>query len=540
MADMALLPPSVAERQHLPTAPAQRARGRLVARVVARPWLVAALSSLLAAALTFWNVFGYPRLKEDEGQIAAQAWGILHGQSHAALYSLAHLPGAPVLLAGWYRFLDGLGHVVPGVGGLTAVQQGRLLMVVFATIEAPLVYLIVRRFTRHDLVAFGAVVLLVLSPLELWYARWLELDPFAAFWTVVALYLAMPPAKGRGWFVPRVLLAGLCLGMAMFSKEVAIVTVPGFALLCFAWPKGRRLLATGMLLLGSAVVPGGFLVWVLRQGEFFPGNHPSLLAPLLHETSRNHDGGFFTPGSQFWTVHGGWSDLQPFFMLLTAAAAVWLAVFASTRARRALGLMALGYWVLFGSGWIVQDYYVAAALPIWVIAAVVGTWDFLQRDFVQKRLWGLGPLARASGAMGLAAVLLLAPSIPAVAQAYSGSDALKQTQLTIAARLLVPPQDAFLDGGYDGVELQHSTSLPGHRLPLSCNYFDRWCLHSPHLTTAFIVDDSLLRYLVRNDPASYADVTSLITQGKVIWSAHDVAGGDVRVVMVHIADPSAG
>jgi hypothetical protein len=533
---MALLPPPPAvERQPLPSLPSRRARARLLSRLVARPWLVAALSSLLATALSFWNVFGYPRLKEDEGQVAAQAWGILHGESHAALFSLAHLPGAPTLLAGWYRFLGLLAHVVPGVGGLTSVQQGRLMMVVFAAIEAPLVYLIVRRFTRHDLLAFGAVVLLVLSPLELWYARWLELDPFAAFWTVLALFLAMPPAKGRGWFVPRVLLAGLCLGMAMFSKEVALVTVPGFVVLCFAWPKGRRLIATGLLLLGSAVVPGGFLGWVAAQGELLPGNHPSLFTSLAAETSSNHDGGFFNPGSRFWMVHSGWSDLQPFFLLLTAAAAIWLTVFASTRARRALGLMALGYWVLFASGLIVQDYYAAAALPVWVIAAVVGTWDFVQRDFVQKRLWGLGPLARASGATACAAVLLLAPSIPADAQAWSASDALTQTQLTIAARLLVPAQDAFVDDGYDSVDLQHSTSLPGHRLPLSCNFFDTWCLRSPHLTTAFIVDDELLRYLSRQDPAAYAAITGMVRGGKVIWSAHDVGGGDVRVVMVTIA-----
>ncbi|HEV7679654.1 MAG TPA: phospholipid carrier-dependent glycosyltransferase [Candidatus Dormibacteraeota bacterium] len=533
---MALLQPPLVEREQLTHAPAAGRTGRaaLLGRIVVRPWLIATLSSVLAALLSFWNVFGYPRLKEDEGQIAAQAWGILHGQSHAALYSLAHLPGAPTLLAGWYRLLGGVAHIVPAVGGLTAVQQGRLLMVVFAAIEAPLVYLIVRRFTRHDLLAFGAVVLLVLSPLELWYARWLELDPFAAFWTVLALYLAMPPAKGRGWFVPRVLLAGLCLGMAMFSKEVALVTVPGFVVLCFAWPKGRRLIATGLLLLGSAVIPGGFLAWVMAQGEFFPGNHPSLLAPLLHETARNHDGGILNPGSQFWSVHHGWYEMQPFFMLLTVAAALWLTVFASTRARRAVGMMALGYWLLFGSGWVVQDYYAAAALPIWVIAAVVGTWDFVQRDFVQKRLWGFGPLARAGGAMACAAVLLLAPAIPADAQAYSGSAAEMQTRLSIAARLLVPAQDAFVDDGYDNVDLQKSTTLPGHRLPLSCNYFDQWCLDSPHLTTAFVVDDDLLRYLAQQDPRPYARLLRLISTGRLVWSAEGLSGGGyLRIYEVH-------
>lgn len=537
---MALLPPPVqeAERQHTPpAAPSRAPRTSLAARVVARPGLVAALCSLLAGALTFWNAFGYPRLKEDEGQMAAQAWGILHGESHAALYSFRHLPGAPALLAGWDRLMDLLGHAIPAITGLTQVQQGRLLLVVFAAIEAPLVYLIVRRFTRHDLVAFAAVVLLVLSPLELWYARWLEPDPFAAFWTVLALYFAMPPAKGRGWFVPRVLLAGLFLGIAMFSKEIAAVTVPGFLLLCFAWPRGRRLVAAGFFLLGAAVVPGGFLAWVAAHGEL-AGSPSSLMSQLLQQTARNHDGGIFNASSQFWSVHDGWYELQPFLLLLTVVAMAWLVVFASTRARRALGLMALGYWVLFASGWIVQDYYAASALPVWVITAVVGTWDFVQRDFVQKRLWGLGPLARASGAMTAAAVLLLAPAIPADAQAWSHGDAAVETQLTIAARLLVPPQDAFVDDGYDSVDLQQSTSLPGHRLPLSCNYFDMWCLSSPHLKTAYVVDDGLLRYLAASDPAPYSQLLAMIDQGKVIWSAHDVAGGDLRVVQVRAGDGS--
>jgi Dolichyl-phosphate-mannose-protein mannosyltransferase len=539
VADMALLPPPAVEAEREPINPeaprARPGRTRVLARVVARPGAVAGLTSLMAGALTFWNAFGYPRLKEDEGQMAAQAWGILHGESHAALYSFRHLPGAPALLAGWDRFMAMLGHAVPGIAKLTTVQQGRLLLVLFAVIEAPLVYLIVRRFTRHDLVAFAAVVLLVLSPLELWYARWLEPDPFAAFWTVLALYFAMPPARGRGWFVPRVLLAGLFLGVAMFSKEVAAVTVPGFVVLCFAWPRGRRLIATGFFLLGAVVVPGGFLAWVWAHGELY-GRSTSLMSQLLQQTARNHDGGVFNSASQFWTVHDGWYELQPFLILLTTAAALWLTVFASTRARRALGLMALGYWVLFASGWIVQDYYAASALPVWVVCAVVGAWDFLQRDFVQKRLWGLGPLARAGGVMTCAAVLMLAPAIPADAQAYGSGDAATETQLTLAARLLVPSQDAFVDDGYDSVDLQESTSLPGHRLPLSCNYFDMWCLSSPHLQTAYVVDDGLLRYLAGIDPGSYSHLLSLIGSGKLVWSAHDVAGGDLRVYQVHVGN----
>jgi len=505
---------------------ARSVEARTLSRLVARPWLVAALSALLAGALTSWNAFGYPQLHTDEGQMVGQAWGILHGDSHAALSSFGHLPGAPWLLAGWDRLLGLLGHVVPGIVGLTQVQQGRLLLVVFSAIEAPLLYLIVRRFTGHDLLAFGAVVLLVLSPLELWYARRLGPDPFAAFWTVLALFFATPATGRRRWSVPRVLLAGLCLGMAMCSKEVAVVTVPGFVLLCLAWPKGRRLLATGLFLVGAAVVPAGVLAWA----------HGS----LPHAAARSQDGGILNPSSQFWAVHSGWSDLQPFFLLLTIADAVWLTVFASTRARRALGLMALGYWVVFASGLAVHDRDAAAALPIWVAAAVVGAWDFVQRDFVQKRLWGLGPLSHAGGAMACAAVLLLAPAIPADAKAFTGTDAAVQTQLTVTARRLVPAEAAFVDDGNDSVDLQQSTSLPGHRLPLSCNYLDTWCLRSPHLTTAFIVDGERLRSLARQDPSSYAGIMALIGRGRLVWSAHDVDGGDLRLYMVHIAGTSPG
>jgi 4-amino-4-deoxy-L-arabinose transferase-like glycosyltransferase len=529
--------PPVAPSSHeeqLPAWPREKARPWTRSGLIARPWLAPVLSSLLAAVLTTWNAFGYPRLRDDEGQIVGQAWGILHGESRAALYGLLHLPGAPGLLAGWSRFLGLL-----GVDNLTQVQQGRVLLVLFAAIEAPLLYLIVRRFTGRSLLAFGAVVLLVLSPLELWYARWVETDPFAAFWTVLALFLAMPPAKDRARSFPRVLLAGLCLGIAMFSKEVAVVTVPGFVVLCFAWPKGKRLLATGLFAAGATVVPGGFLAWVAAHGELLPSSsHPSLLTKLLSETGRNHSGSILNGSSQFWVVQGIWSDLQPFFLPLTAVAALWLAGFASSRARRALGVMALGYWVLFGSGVIVQDYYVASALPIWVAAAVVGTWDFLQRDFVQKRISDLGQRARTRGGIALAALLLLGPAIPADAQAYFGADATTQAQLTVAARQLVPADAAFVDDGYDTVDMQASTSLPGHRVPLSCNYFDRWCLRSPHLTTAFIVDDGFLRYLAQGDQ-SYAGIMGLIKHGELVWSAHDVNGGDLLLYRVRLTEASA-
>ena len=520
------------------TAPTARVVAISSARTVATPTLLrralthrfvlAGVAAVVTGAVSSINAFGYPRLKEDEGHATAEAFGILHGGGHAALYASGHLPGVPLVLAGWVRALGLAGGPVSGLDHLTAIQQGRSLLVLLTAIQAGLIFVVVRRLTANDIVAGSAVALWALSPFQLWYGRWLEPDPFAAFWTVVALVLALPSERGR-WWVARAAAAGLCVGAAIFSKEIAVVAVPGFLVMMFAWPAGRRVVATATMLLGALFLPVGFVAWTMAQHEFFTGADPSFLHYVQQEKQvAGHDGGILNPHSQFWSVYNGWYGLQPFFIVAATLACLWLAGFASTRARRAVGIMGAGYVVLFASGLLVQEYYVAAALPVWIIGLVVAVADLL--PLLGSRGVAAGGSRRRLGVpVAVIAAVLLLPSISADVRGFTVTDASQETQLALFARSAVPAAAAFIDDGFDTVDLE-STSLPGHPVPLSCNYYDIWCANNAR--DVYILDDGLLRYLVQQDPRGYAPLTALIARGSVVWSTTLSTGDTLRLYHV--------
>lgn len=506
-------------------------------RMSSRPVLLAALCSVVAAVAMGWNLFGYPRLKEDEGITTFQALSFLHGNGASTLFTYGHVPGAPLTLAGWQRLLDVTGNFGGILDGLTTIERGRVLLVVLAVIQAPLIFFIVRRLTGLDLLATGASLLFSLSPLELWYGRWLEPDPFAGFWITMAIALAVPPVRGKGNLL-RPILAGLALGAAIFSKEIAVVAAPGIGLMFLGWPRGRRWLAVPLVVLATAVIPGAFVAWLVGRNQFFasPG-HASFIGLMTTQAGRQHDGGFLNPASHFWQVRDIWGNLQPFFIILSGFAAVWLTAFARTLARRGIGLMALLYWAFFASGIIVQDYYVASAVPLWVLACVIGPYDFVQRGFVQRRLWGFGLLARASGVATVIGLLLLAPAIPADALAFGAQDANIEADLTVWLRTHVPVQAAVVDDGTDTIDLRDSR-LPGRNVANACNYYDTWCLHSPGVTIAYIVDNGLLNYLAEQDPNGAGALRRLALSGELVWAAEGLTDNNfIHVMRVSIPAP---
>src|SRR5205814_199067 len=67
-----------------------------------------------------------------------------------------------------------------------------------------------------------AVALFSLSPLAIFYQRFVLLDSIMLFWTLLSLDLLLD-----GWGrLSRVVLSGICFGIAVLSKETAIFLLP--------------------------------------------------------------------------------------------------------------------------------------------------------------------------------------------------------------------------------------------------------------------------------------------------------------------------
>lgn len=503
-----------------------------------RPVLLGALSATVSGVAMAWNLFGYPKLDDTEGATVYQATSLLHGTGAQTIATYGHVPGGPMLLAGWTRLLDLTGDGFGLFDGLTSIERGRVLVVVLAALEALLLFIVLRRLTGYDILATGGALLFALSPLESWYGRTLHPQTFAAFWLTLALALALPGGRAR-IAIPRAALAGLAFGVAVASLETAIVVAPGLALIAWSGRRGPwRLLAGGV----GAVIPVVALVIWLASNHVFAGSatQPSFIGNLAATAAQQHDSGFFSSHGHFWHVKDVWSALQPFFIILCGLSSVWLTAVGRGPLRRGIGLMALAFWALFASGINIQDYFVVLAMPVWVVASVVGPVDFAERRFVQKRLWGLGVLGRVWGVTVVVGLLLLGPSIPSNAVALGAQDASIQSDLTVWLRIHVPAGAAVVDNGSDSFDLVNP-GLDGRDLSVVCTYFDAACIHKGDVTEAYIVDNNELRFLAANNSFGDAALRRLALTGDLAWSASGLTDGDyIHVFRVAIPPPGGG
>ena len=500
-----------------------------------RPVLLGALSATVSGVAMAWNLFGYPKLDDTEGATVYQTASLLHGTGAQTLHSYGHVPGGPMLLAGWNRLLEVTGNGFGLFDGVTSVERGRVLVVGLAALEALLIFLVLRRLTGYDILSTGGALLFALSPLESWYGRALHPQTFAAFWLTLALALALPGGRAR-IAIPRAALAGLAVGIAVTSLETAIVATPGIAFIVWSGrPRLWRLLAACI----GALTPVVALVAWLATSHVFSGTatQPSFIANLATTAAQQHDAGFFSSQGHFWQVKDMWGALQPFFIILCGLSSVWLTAFGRGALRRGLGLVALALWALFASGLNIQDSFVGLAVPIWVVASVVAPMDFAERRFVQRRLWGLGVFGRAWGVVIPLGLLLLGPSIPADAVALGAQDASIQSDLTVWLRIHVPAGAAVIDNGSDSLDLV-GPGLDGRDLSVVCTYFDSSCIHKGDVTEAYIVDNNELKFLAGQNSFGGAALRRLALTGDLAWSASGLTDGDyIHVFRVAIPPP---
>ena len=220
---------------------------------------------LLGLVMQALNMFNYPgfTLTDDEGIYAGQAWSVLReGRLSPYTYIYDHAPAGWIAIAGWFG-LTGGPHTFGG-----AIDSGRLLMLLLHLALIPLLYHLARKLGCAAPVAALAVVPFVLSPLAIFYGRMLLLDNIMVFWLLLSLDLLL-----NGWGrLSRVALSGVCFGLALLSKETAIVFLP--ALLFVAVQERRRhqgrfAVAAWVVLL--LVVASWYPLYALLKGELLGG-----------------------------------------------------------------------------------------------------------------------------------------------------------------------------------------------------------------------------------------------------------------------------
>ncbi len=315
--------------------------------------------ALLAHGL---NMFNFPAftLKEDEGIYAAQAWSVLNeGRLTPYTYTYDHAPAGWIMIAAWYAISGG--HTT--FGG--AIQSGRVLILLLHLAMVPLLFHLARKLGAGTIGAGLAAFLFSASPLAVFYQRLLLLDTIMLFWVLLSLDLLL-----NGWgSLSRIVLSGVCFGLALLSKETAIFLLP--AILFITIQDRRRhqgRFAVFGWLVPMLVVVSWYPLYATLKGELLPAGadstHVSLVDALAWQASRD-GGGLLNPDNQFWQlVRGEWIPRDPLlFMGGTVATAVNLVGGLRDRRALAVGLLGLLPLTYLARGALVFDFYVLVAVP---------------------------------------------------------------------------------------------------------------------------------------------------------------------------------
>ncbi|ABD12617.1 hypothetical protein ThrDRAFT_03496 [Frankia casuarinae] len=257
------------------------------------------------------NLDGWPgRFNEDEGTYAAQAYALRYwGRLAHYTYWYDHPFGGWAQIAAYAWVTDAFGR------GATGVSAAREFMLWVHVASCVLVYLFARRLDVRRPYAVTAVALFSLSPLALWFQRMVFLDNIMVMWLLAALVMAAAPRRR----VRTAVLAGLAVSVAFWSKESALVFLPGVYLMVWINHRRRNLRAASLGFAAAAVAgPGAFVVFAAARGEL----HQLRRAVEFQLFTRQSSGSVLDRGSSAWNLVGFWLGLDAILLAAGLVAAI--------------------------------------------------------------------------------------------------------------------------------------------------------------------------------------------------------------------------
>jgi 4-amino-4-deoxy-L-arabinose transferase-like glycosyltransferase len=374
---------------------------------------LAILGVVVVTAVTHgFNMLGYPYLEADEGTYFSQAWSVLHEWSLSPYtYFYDHAPLGWIQMALW--------QLVTGDARLgTALDSGRVFMLVLQVCSSVLVYLVGRRLAGRHWIALLAVAAFVLSTYGIHYHRRVLLDNVVTFWLLLSLWLLV-----RHGGLRQIWLSAVAIGIAVLSKEIALAFVLPFAVLVLrlAPRESRGFAVVGWTAITASVI-SVYPLMALLKGEFFPagsplggnGPHVSLVCSLGWQSSRSADGGILDGSSQFWTAASGWAHSEPLLVFGgTACALLAITAFRRHIVLSMLGWMVVAFWLFVGRGGVVLDFYLVPALPLLALTLAL---------VVEQAVVDLRRVARPLATLAAAAAFVACLGMAALAYGRSSED----------------------------------------------------------------------------------------------------------------------
>lgn len=331
-------------------------------------WLEAILVMVFLAgsfAAHAINMFYYPHYELDEGTYLMYAWAVTHGSITNYPYGYGHPPLAWILIALWVQLTGGFSTFG------TAINSGRVLVLLLAIVSAWLVYRIARKMGAGLGACLLALAIFSFSPISITFQREVLLDNFATFWFLLSLYLVVASKSRLSYIVS----AAICFGFSLLSKEVMIVYIP--VMIYVTWLHTTRFQRTFALVAFIFIIFAAgfsFILMAALKGELFPyswhlpwDHHPhlSLIDTFITQSQRSQVQGSFLLSWETWVTG------DPVLMALGIAAPAFNLITGWwDRKRLFLSLFALSFWVLLARGGVDFAFYIIPLIPLIALNAV--------------------------------------------------------------------------------------------------------------------------------------------------------------------------
>jgi 4-amino-4-deoxy-L-arabinose transferase-like glycosyltransferase len=482
-----------------------------------------------------WGIDGGPALSDDEGTYVAQAWALLrHGELAHYTYWYDHPP------LGWIQLAAMTAIAGPALDRLPlegAVLEARALMVLPAVVSGFLVFVVSRRAGLARPAALLAVALFAFSPLTVTTLRQVLLDNLALPWALAALALVLDPAR-RLWSFAG---AGVCLGVAVLSKETFLLLLPAVAVAVWQQSHARTrafcLTAAGA---AAALVVVAYPLLAALKGELLPGDgHVSLVEAVQFQLGgRTSTGSALVPGTGSHELVAGWLRIDP---VVLAAGCVLAPVALMHRRLRPVALAVVVLAVVAARPGYLPHPYVAGLLPFCAIV-VAGGAGALWRAAARRRAVLVVPVAVAMAiALGLvgrtwandlaAATSSTATTPVREARAWVIDNVDPRARVLVDDTLFVDLAEAGFEPGLGVVwfyKLSFSTNLDPsvtEALPGGYRVFD------------YVVSTPVVRSAVDDDPAGLDQVRLAVEHSEVVAT---FGTGDARVEVRRLVGDGLG
>jgi endo-1,4-beta-D-glucanase Y len=316
-----------------------------------------------------YNMFQYPYYENDEGIYQAQAWAIVKlNQLAPYTYFYDHAPAGWMIMAFFTQIIGGFFNY--NFTGISALDTGRIVILLFKIFTVLFVYGIIKNQTGKYYLGILGMILMSVSPLELYYQRRILLDNIMITLMMGSLFLI----SKKQITIAHTIYASIVLGVAVLTKESAIFFVPGMMLLMFLQlsPIQRKL---GTILNFSFFTSVIILypIMALLKTELLPSpNKVSLISSAFYQVSRGARLPFWDFKSDFYYTFLIWRDKDInyiYFFFITLALTILTLLFKRNKFTIGVLLMVLAMIAFLIRGGVVLDFYILPLLPLIAILA---------------------------------------------------------------------------------------------------------------------------------------------------------------------------